>query len=76
MFEVILSIVKLSAYTVVYALLIIDFKVADAAVAIATSEECPTDVPEGHFTAEFLFSFGATCLERLVLLITNVSFKN
>ncbi len=48
----------------IYLNLVMCFQTADMAVAMATQATLSDEVPEGSHTAEFLFSFGATCLER------------
>ena len=46
------------------------FQIVDAALGGSSGddEEEEEEKPYGHKTAEFLFSFGATCLERSVVL--------
>ena len=46
------------------------FQIVDAALGGSSEEEGEEEEeskPDGHKTAEFLFSFGATCLERYVV---------
>ena len=40
------------------------FQIADTAIALATEKPVAENIPEGQHTVEFLFNFGATCLER------------